>query len=55
MTDNSGKKVVFKRIPYIYYPIQFQEGQEQVDALLNSGSEVNAISRAYTKRLGLKT
>ena len=51
MTDTS-KKVV--RVPCIYYPIQFQR-QEQVKALLNSGSEVNAMSPAYTKKLGLKT
>ena len=30
-------------------------GQEKVKALLNSGSEVNAMSPAYAKNLGLKT
>ena len=45
--------------PCIYYPIRFQEnqrqkGQEQVKALLDSGIEVNAMSPAYVKRLGLK-
>ena len=54
VTDGS-KEVI--RVPCIYYPVQFQEnqGQEQVRALLNSGSEVNAMSPAYAKRLGLKT
>ena len=50
MTE-TNKKVV--RVPYIYYPVRFQE--EQVRALLDSGSEVNAMSPAYAKRLGLKT
>ena len=52
MTDGN-KKVV--RVPFIYYPVQFQKGQEQVKALLDSGSEVNAKSPAYVERLGLKT
>ena len=38
---------------YIHYPVRFQK--EQVRALLNSGSKVNTMSPAYTKRLGLKT
>ena len=53
MTDTSSKEVV--RVPYIHYPVWFQEGQEQVKALLNSGSKVNAMSPAYIERLGLKT
>ena len=52
VTDDS-KEVV--KVPCIHYPVRFQEGQKQVRALLNSSSEVNAISPAYTKKLGLKT
>ena len=52
MTDGS-KKVV--KVPCIYYPVWFQKGQEQVRTLLNSDSEINAISPAYAKRLGFKT
>ena len=33
----------------------FQEDQEQVKALLYSGSKINAINPAYAKKLGLKT
>ena len=51
VTDG-GEKVVLERVPYIHYPVQFQE--EQVRALLDSGSEVNAMSPAYAERLGLK-
>ena len=48
-------------MPCIHYPVRFQEDseqkgqQQQVRALLDSGSEVNAISPAYAERLGLKT
>ena len=57
VTD-SGEEIA--RVPCIYYPVWFQEdqgqeGQEQVRALLDSGSKVNAMSPAYAKRLGLKT
>ena len=55
MINNSCKKVMFERVPCIYYPIRFQEGQEQVRALLNSKNEINVISPAYVKKLGLKT
>ena len=50
VTDGS-KEVV--RVPCIHYPVRFQE--EQVRALLDSGSKVNAMSSAYAKKLGLKT
>ena len=59
VTD-SGEEVVLKKVPCIHYPVRFQEdskqeGQEQVRALLNSGSEINAMSLAYVERLGFKT
>ena len=49
---NGGKEVVV-RVPYIHYLVQFQEDQEQVKALLDSGSEVNPINPAFTRKLGL--
>ena len=39
VTDDDEKVV---RMPCIYYPVQFQE--EQVRALLDSGSKVNAMN-----------
>lgn len=54
MTDNSDKKVMLEKIPCIYYLICFQEDQEQIKALLNSGNKVNVISLVYIKKLGLK-
>ena len=62
MTDNSDKEILLEKVPYIYYLVQFlesqgqknqeQECQEQARVLLNSGSEVNAMSPAYVKKLG---
>ena len=49
---NGSEKVVI-RVLCIYYPVQFQE--EQVRALLDGSSEVNAMSPIYAKRLGFKT
>ena len=55
VTDGD-EEVVLKRVPCIHYPARFQEGQQQqVRALLDSGSEVNAMSPAYAEKLGLKT
>ena len=50
VTDDS-KEVV--KVSCIHYQVRFHE--EQVRALLNSGSEVNVMSPAYAKKLGLKT
>ena len=50
---------MLKKIPYIHYLIWFQENQrqedqEQIKALFDSGSKVNAMSPAHAKKLGLK-
>ena len=60
VTNNRGEEVVLEKVFCIYYPVRFQEdqrqeSQKQVRALLNSGSKVNVMSLAYTKKLGLKT
>ena len=47
----SDKEVVI-RVPCLYYPARFQE--EQVMALLNNGSKVNAMNPDYAWKLGLK-
>ena len=51
---DGGEEVVV-RVPCIHYPVWFQEDQEQVKVLLDSGNKVNAMSPAYAKKLGLKT
>ena len=40
-------------VPYIYYPLRFQKDTVEVKALIDSGSEVNAITPAYASKLGL--
>ena len=41
-------------IPYIYYSVQFKDRNEtQVQALIDSRSEVNAIHPSFAKQLGL--
>ncbi len=40
-----------QRVPCIWYPVRFQEGQ-LMRALIDSGSEVNAITPAYAVELG---
>ena len=55
VTDNKVETVVLEKVSYIHYPVWFQEDQEQVKALLNSGSKVNAMNPTYAKRLGIKT
>lgn len=42
-------------MPYIHYPVQFQKERKEVTkALINSSSEVNAITLAFTKKLSLQ-
>ena len=42
-------------IPYIHHPVQFRKDTDkiQVQALIISGSEVNAIHPSFAKQLGL--
>ena len=47
VTDSSEKVV---RMPYYYYPIWFQE---EIRALLNSSSKVNAMNPNLAQKLSL--
>ena len=49
MTDG-GEEIV--KVPCIQYLVRFQE--EQRKTLLNSGSEVNAMSPNFARKLGFK-
>ena len=51
MLVTDGDKEVVIRVPCIHYLVQFQK--EQVRALLDSSSKVNAMSPAYAGKLGL--
>ena len=46
--------VVLDCVPCICYPMRFKKSKVQVLALINSGSEVNAMTPAYALKLGLK-
>ncbi len=43
-----------QRVLYIWYPVQFQEGQ-LIKALINSDSKVNTMTPAYVAELSLTT
>lgn len=49
LVTSSGEKVV--NVPYIHNLVYFQKSQ--ITALLDSGSEINAISADYDKKLSL--
>ena len=44
--------VPLQRVPCVHYPIRFKK--KEVQALIDSGSEVNAMTPAYASRLGLR-
>lgn len=37
----------------IYYPLRFRKNKSDKKVLINFGSEVNAMTPAYTKKVGL--
>ncbi len=47
-TSTTDKKTEeeLERVPYIRYPVIFKD-QDQIEALLDSGSEVNAMSQDF--------
>lgn len=52
MTDNINKKIIFKKIACIYYPLQFHKNKTQ--ALIYIKNKINAINSNYTLKLGFK-
>ena len=40
-------------VPCIYYPVQFKKDKTQMQALVDLGSEVNAMYPFFAKQLGL--
>ena len=53
--SKKAPEVVLDWVPCIYYLVQFRKDKEGaiIQALINSGSKVNAMTPAYTKQLGL--
>ena len=55
ITEASKEKYVFlEQMSYIHYPLRFCKDTAGVRALIDSCSEVNAMSPAYALKLGLK-
>ena len=53
MTETRKKDdVALQRVPCVHYLIRFKK--KEVQALINSGSEVNAMTPANVSRLGLR-
>ena len=52
MAEASKKNMALDRVPCIHYPVQFKK--EELRALINSSSEINAITLTYVATLGLK-
>lgn len=52
ITNNNKKKVMLKKVLYINYQVKFQD--KQIKTLFNSGSKINIISLAITRKLSLK-
>ena len=48
-----ARKEALEHVSYIHYPIQFKKNKTQVQALVGSGSEVNAMHSFFAKQLGL--
>ena len=53
MTETS-KEVNLERVLCIRYPVRLRKDQDEVQALIDSGSEVNAVHPAYAAKLGLR-
>ena len=55
--SKGAPKVVLDRVLCIYYPVQFWKNKKKatIQALIDFGSEVNAMIPAYAKQLGLRT
>ena len=54
MTKISKKNIVLNWVPCIHYPFRFWKNTANVWALINLGSEVNAMTSAYIAKLSLK-
>ena len=55
ISRKASKVRVLDKVPCIYYLVQFRKDKSKdVLALLDSGSEVNAMIPAYAAHLGLK-
>ena len=54
VTEASQENVVLDWFSCICYPIWFKKSEIQIQALIDSGSKVNAMTLRYVLKLGLK-
>ena len=53
-STNGAREEALERVPCIYYLVQFKDtDRAPVQALIDSGSEVNAVHPSFVKQLGL--
>ena len=50
--SKENNNLALARVPGIHYPLRFQKDINKVQALLDLGSEINAIIPAYALKLG---
>ena len=54
ISTTGAREEALERVPCIHYPVQFKDTDKApVQALINSGSEVNAVHLSFVKQLGL--
>ena len=54
-SNKEAQKVILDRVPYIYYPVQFQKNKgATIWALIDLSNKINVITPAYAKQLGLQ-
>ena len=46
--------MALERVPCIHYPLRFRKDTADVKALIDLGSEVNAMTPVYASKLGLQ-
>lgn len=55
MSARMKNMIILDRVPYIHYQVPFQKGGKEVTrTLINSASESDTKTPAYTKQLGLQ-
>ena len=51
---NKEDEVTLERVPCVHYLLHFRKDTVDMRALIDSGSEVNAMTPAYALKLGLR-
>ena len=54
LVTETNKEVTLERVLCVHYPLRFRKDTADVRALIDSGSEVNAMTPAYASKLGLR-